>query len=190
MEEYTSNSHKTREKRVEKVVKGNVRSKKKTEIQKLADVFISEDVANVKSYIIFDVLIPAAKRVISDTVDTLLYGESGRKGKSNSSKASYERYYDRSNSNRTNTPKTRSRSTYDYDEIVLDNRGEAEEVLSRMVDLVETYGLVSVADLYDLCGMSCNYTDNNYGWTDIRSANVVRVRDGYLIKLPRALPLN
>lgn len=59
-----------------------------------------------------------------------------------------------------------------------------------MDELIDTYGLASVADLYDLVGKTCEYTDNNYGWNDIRSAAVVRVRDGYLLKLPRALPLN
>ena len=41
-----------------------------------------------------------------------------------------------------------------------------------------------------LVGVSGNYTDNKYGWTDIRNASVIRVRDGYMIKLPKALPLN
>ena len=62
--------------------------------------------------------------------------------------------------------------------------------MSRMDEIVGTYGTVSVADLYDLVGITGAYTDNKYGWTDIRSASVVRVRDGYMIKLPRALPLN
>ena len=56
MEEFKSNSHKSKEgqstesipeKKVEKVVSGVVRSKKKGEIQKFADVFISEDAQNV-----------------------------------------------------------------------------------------------------------------------------------------------
>ena len=59
-----------------------------------------------------------------------------------------------------------------------------------MDDLIETYGLVSVADFYDLVGVTGDYTDNKYGWTDLRNANVIRVRDGYMIKLPRALLLN
>ena len=54
----------------------------------------------------------------------------------------------------------------------------------------EAYQVVSVADFYDLVGVSGNYTDNKYGWTDIRNASVIRVRDGYMIKLPKALPLN
>ena len=60
----------------------------------------------------------------------------------------------------------------------------------RMDELISSYRVVSVADFYDLAGITPEYTDNKYGWTDIRSANIVRVRDGYMIKLPRAVPLD
>ena len=73
---------------------------------------------------------------------------------------------------------------------MLETRGEAEDVLSRMDELIDTYGVVSVADLYDLVGISCNYTDNKYGWTNLRNAEPVRVRDGYMLKLPKALPID
>jgi hypothetical protein len=59
-----------------------------------------------------------------------------------------------------------------------------------MDELIETYGLVRVADLYDLVGITGNYTDNKYGWMNIRNADIVRVRDGYMIKLPRAMPID
>lgn len=200
---YTPNSHRFREgqkesseekKKVEKVVNGTVKSKKKSEIKKFADVFISEDAVNVKSYILLDVLIPAVKKAISDIVtngiDMILYGETNRTKKSSgASKISYRSYYDRPNDHKE-TSSLRTRTGYSYDDIILDNRGEAEEVLSRMDELVSTYGMVSVADLYDLVGITGNYTDNKYGWTDIRSARVDRVRDGYMIKLPKALPFN
>lgn len=199
MEEYKSNSHASKEKeknseekKVEKIISGNARAKKKSEFSKFADVFVSEDAGNVKSSILMEVLVPAVKKAISDIVtngiDMLLYGETGvHKRNGASSKVSYRSYYDRSNRNSSNS---RTRNGYSYDDIILDNRGEAEEVLSRMDEIVATYGTVSVADLYDLVGITGAYTDNKYGWTDIRSASVVRVRDGYMIKLPRALPLN
>ena len=61
MEDYKSNSHRSKEelkkKEVGKVVTGEVKTKKKTEVRKFADTFISEDIANVKSYILMDVLI-------------------------------------------------------------------------------------------------------------------------------------
>ncbi len=199
MEDYKSNSHASKEKeknreekKVEKIISGNVKAKKKSEFSKFADVFVSEDAGNVKSYILMDVLVPAVKKAISDIVtngiDMLLYGETGvHKRNGASSKVSYRSYYDRSNRSPSSS---RTRSGYSYDDIILDNCGEAEEVLSRMDEIVATYGTVSVADLYDLVGITGAYTDNKYGWTDIRNASVVRVRDGYMIKLPRALPLN
>ena len=78
-----------------------------------------------------------------------------------------------------------SRARHDFDEIILETRGEAEEVLSHLVDLTIDYQQATVADLYDLVGITSNFTDNKYGWTDLRSASVTRVRDGYLINLPR-----
>ena len=55
----------------------------------------------------------------------------------------------------------------------------------------EPYGIASVADLYDLAGITCrSYTANKYGWTDIRSAKVVRIRDGYILQLPRTVQIN
>ena len=60
----------------------------------------------------------------------------------------------------------------------------------RMDELIDVYGIVSVGDYYDLVGIQGDYTSENYGWTNIRNAQVVRVREGYMIKLPIALPIN
>lgn len=196
MEEYRPNSHKYREeqkqlpkKKVEKVVNHQGRTRKKNGIQKLADIFLSEDAVDVKSYVIFDVLIPTAKKTILDVVESFLYGEVNRSSKKGpASRVQYGRYY-KSDRDR-DTRRERKRSGYSYDEIVVDTRGEAEDILSRMDELIDVYGLVSVADLYDLAGVSSNFTDNKYGWTDIRKAEAIRVSDGYLIKLPRPLPLD
>lgn len=200
MENYKSNSYKSREaqkepvaekKKVEKVVTGVVKAKKKSGFSKFKDEFIAEDMPAIKDYIFTDVIIPAAKRVTSDIVknfiDMLLYGEAGsREKRSGASKVSYGSYYEKERS----APRSRPRSIYDYDDIVLESRNEAEDVLMRMDELIEKFKVASVADLYDLVGVSCDYTANNYGWTNLRNASVVRVRDGYLLKLPRALPLD
>ena len=73
-----------------------------------------------------------------------------------------------------------------YNDIVFSNRGDAEEVLGRMEELLEHFKAVSVADLFDLAGLRFNYTDNNYGWTNLREARVERVCGGYTIRLPKA----
>lgn len=205
MNEYKSNSHRSKElqrakaqeseKKVEKVVTGTVITKKKSPIRKFADEFISEDAKNVKSYVVGEVLIPAIKKAISDIItdgiDMILYGGSRRDGRrSTADRVSYRNYYDRDGRSSRDARTTVATSRYTTDDIILSNRGEAEEVLARMDELMDTYGLVRVADLYDLVGITGNYTDNKYGWTNIRNAEVVRVRDGYVIKMPRAIPID
>lgn len=181
-------------KKVEKVVSGKVKTKKKSEARKLADVFISEDVHNVKSYILLDVLVPAVKKALSDVVkngiDMILYGTTkADRNDSRASKISYRSYYDNPSEARR-TSGSRVLNGYNYDDVIFDSRGEAEEVLERMDELIAAYGNASVLDFYDLVGISGTYTDNKYGWTDIHTAKVVRVSgDGYMIKLPRVMPL-
>lgn len=198
MAEYRSNSHKSREeisdpsseKKIEKVISGSAKPKKKGGIQKLANIFIADDVDDVKSYIFEDIVVPAVKDIILDAVKAVLGVNNTYKGRSSTAgKISYRKYYDDRDRRDRDTPSQIKRA-YDYDDIIIENRGDAEEVLVRMDELIATYGLVSVADFYDLVGVSGNYTDNKYGWTDIRGATTVRVGDGYMIKLPRVKPLN
>lgn len=174
----------TEKKKVEKVVTGAVRTKKKSGFSKFFGGFISEDAPNAKTYIFEDVIIPMIKKGIVDFVDIIVNGRKTRNGKSGGVKVSYRSFYD---DPRDSTP---VRTTYNYDEVILDSRGEAEEVLCQMNDLIDTYGVVSVADLYDLVGITGDYTANKYGWTNIRNAEAVPVRGGgWLLKMPKALPL-
>lgn len=199
--QYKPNSNRSKEEakaaethKVEKVVTGPVTTRKKSSFDKLKSEFISDDAKNIKSYVFGEVLIPAIKKAISDIVtdgiDILLYGES-RKGsrRSTADRVSYRSYYDTSYSRPSDRLVAPNRG-YSYDDVILHTRGEAEDVLARMDELMDTYGLVRVADFYDLVGVSGNYTDNKYGWTNIRNAEIVRVRDGYMIKMPRAVPID
>lgn len=201
MDEYKSNSDKARqeqktEKKVEAVITGTAKTRKKGDIQKFADVFIAEDANNVKSYILMEVIVPAVKKAISDIVttgvDMILYGEGGRSKKNSiTSKVSYRNYYER-DADRVRAGASNSRRNgLDYDDILFDTRGDAEAVLDAMNDIISQYGTVSVSDLYDLARVpNDNFTMARYGWTNIGGATAVRVRDGYILKLPRAIPLN
>lgn len=197
---YKPNSHLSKNKskegpvkkeKVEKIVKGAVKAKKKST---LLSMFLSDDVTDIKSYIINDVLIPTTKQAISDIVTNgidMLFGlDTKKRNKSAASRVSYRSYYDRDDRDR-DRDRSRTRTTgYNYDDVILETRGEAEDVLTRLDEIIDIYGMASVADLYDLVGISGQYTDNKYGWTDIRSATSTRVREGYLLKMPRAIPLN
>ena len=118
MSDYKPNSHKAKaeeaatqkevEKRAEKVVKGTVKTKKKNGVGKLTDIFISEDAANVKSYVFMDVLVPAIKKAVCDIVvdgiNMILFGDTGRGKRSGGSAntVSYSSYYGNGRGNEGN----------------------------------------------------------------------------------------
>ena len=198
MTEYRSNSFKSRESdsndadiKVEKVVNGSSKRKKKSGAQKVLDIFVPEDISDVRSYIIQDKIVPAVKDIILDTVRACLGVDnrgSGTSRVSANSRASYSRCY--SDSRDSRSPRRAASAYYEYDDILYDNRGDAETVLQKMDEQVADYGRVRVADYYEFSGITGTSADNDYGWRDIRDARVVRTMDGYIIRLPRAMALN
>lgn len=207
MDEYKSNSHRSKmeqqavpeeKKKIEKVVSGVAKTKKKSELVKFADVFVSDDAHNVKDYLLMDIAIPAIKNVIYDLVTNglsfILHGRNAVSSRSTpASKIAYNKCYTNARDSYqrpVNSPRDR-RSAFDYDDIIIPTRGDAEVVLDTMSAAIEKYGHVSVLDLYDMVELDAPYTAEKYGWTDISSARAVPARGGgYILKLPRAVPLD
>ena len=186
--EYESNSHKSKdEKNIKKIVSGTAKVKKKNEFQKiLRDIFVSRDATDIKEHIWFDVIVPALKKSIVDFVDAIVYPNNKR-----TSKVSYQPYYDSKSNNRSRRNDDRAGRNSFYEEIIVDSRGEAEEIIDKMNEIIVNYDVVSVADLYEMIGYDkkSRYTDFNYGWSDLRGAKAVRVPDGFLLDLPRPIRL-
>lgn len=200
MQDYKPNSNKSKQealekKEVKKVISGTA-TRRKNEVRKLTDIFVHEDISNVKTYVFMDILVPAIKKAISDIVtdgvDMILFGgTTNHNKKGNTINGSYKNYVSFSSNNRDTRDRGYSRDGYSYDDIRYETRGEAEAVLNQMDDILDQYQEVTVLDYYDLSGVTGNFTDNKYGWTDLRSASVERLRGGgYIIKLPRARVLD
>lgn len=218
MEGYPSNSHKSKaaaesseserttsgEKKVERVVSGDVLRRKKPLGKRFMETFVGGDARSVWNYVLLEVLIPAAKDAMADAItqgiERVLFGEvrsSNRRGTSRTGGyVSYNRYsspsrppWDRGRDERPPLSR-RARAQHDFDEIILPTRREAEEVIDNLFNLISKYDVASVADLYDLVGITPNFTDNKWGWADIRGADVTRVRNGYLLDLPKPEPLS
>lgn len=207
MENYTSNSNKSKEaaaqpqepeKRVQKpVVSGKVSTKKKSVGRRFLDTFISEDAKSIKDYLLGDVLIPALKETIVDSivnsVNMMFYGTTNRRtgGGANrlggSPQFSYNKCYTSGNK-----PQQRvgHQSSMSFDDIIFDSRGDAEECLNTIIDIVSDYGAASVADLYSAADLAYPYTYNRYGWTDLYGARVRRNGSGFSIDLPKPIDLD
>lgn len=195
---YPSNSHRSKtsekERNSKKVISGNVVTRKKSLGKKIGETFLGDDTKSVGQYILYDVLIPAAKSTISDMVtggiEMLLFGESRSSGRSRRSRtySNYSSYY---SGERERKPTIyHSRSRHSFDDIILETREDAEEILTSLVDYIEDYGQATVSDLYDFLGKTGDFTDNKWGWDNLRTASVSRVREGYLLNLPKPIPLD
>ena len=184
--------------RAQKVVRGVARTKKPNMLSRLAGGVISDDAHNVGDHIRDDVLIPAVKDTILDIIikgATIIFGGGRRPNSTNPlSNISYYNYSDRFGGSPYSKPKTaaeqRTRNPFNYDNIVFANRADAEMVLDQMWGSIKRYGLVTVMDLYDMADISAPYTSDKYGWTDISTASVDRTYGGYIIRLPKAMPID
>jgi hypothetical protein len=205
--DYPSNSRNPRpadqpaeEKKVEKVVTGEVVRRKRSPFAKLAHGFLAEDSGGILEHIVQEVLIPAARTMIYDMftqgLERTLWGESKPRS---TTQRGYTNYTTKSavttrtgpySGGATITPLSRQqRATHDFTDIIVPNRAEAEEVLDRMRDLIHEYQVCTVADFLDLVGQTGEFTDDKWGWFDLRSADIRIVRGGYMFRLPRTQPI-
>jgi len=191
------------EPRTEKIISGTVKQKKRGFGKKFAETFLEDDTKTVGSYIFWDVVIPGVKHMISELIgggiDMLLFGERRRggaqthrvNGRSYVNYGSYSRERNYERDKRDVRDRDRSnRARHDFDDIVFETRGEAEYVLSHLSDLIIEYHMASVSDLYGLVGITPNFTDDRWGWTDMRGAHVSRIRGEYVLNMPKTVPLN
>lgn len=184
-------------------LQGGMKKQKTPAAKRLRESLGLEETRTVGDYLIWDVLLPAAKETIADVVkkgiDVFLYGGArggypsrDRERRGGKSHVSYEGYY----SNRRNGDYREARSKYyrktmDFREFVFDDRRDADMVLSELCEIVDQYGFAKVSDFYSLVGETeRDFTDHSYGWDALGSASVERVRDGWVVDLPRPIPLN
>ncbi len=200
MQDYKPNSHRFKEeqknapaeRKFDKVATGSVKTKKKNGALKFLDVFISDDIHNVKEYFLNDVAVPMIKKGIMGALDMILNGDSGgyydrRRG---DSKVSYRKYYDDPRDSRRTVSRDEPRSRFDFDEIEFETEKDAKDVLFSMRDALREYKVLSVADMYDMADLPQPYTSHNYGWTNLDHAYTERVRGGYwVIRTPKAMPI-
>lgn len=228
MEEYPSNSKKsqsapkgetktegtetTERKRIESVVVNEVTMRKKPLGKRFLETFGGGDAQSVGSYILADVLLPAAKDMVADAVsqgiEKMLFGETrgrsrGPVNRGYSPTTNYNSRYSNPSGGRPSDPRDRqdprdrrqpmshrARANHDFGEIVLASRAEADSVLSSMFAVLEEYQVVTVSDFYDLIGHTGSFADEKWGWDDLRGSTIHRVsRGGYTLDLPTPIPI-
>jgi len=171
-----------------KIIDGEAKTRKKGWGSKIASTFFSqEDLGSVGTYLVFDVVIPAMKSMISDAasqgVERMLFGEVRRSSSSGKSRTSYGTMY-KSSASSARELSPRARATHDFNEVILETRREAEDVILGLSDIISEYDVATVSDLYELVGVTGSFQDDKWGWFNMKDATVQRIRAGYLVNLP------
>lgn len=208
MQDYKPNSNRFKEsqkgattpdspevKKVEKVVAGKVTAKPKTGLAKFAETFFAEDLHKVKDYVVKDVIMPTIKdtvwTIIARGSERLIFGEAGHSPKN--SKLPFINYNGLFKSNTpAQVPTVNSTgSQYSVDNIILEDRGDAEKVLTAMNAHIAEFGEVSISTLYEFIGEPIgDFMSTRWGWRSLNTAGIMRTSNGgYKLDLPRPVSL-
>lgn len=167
--------------------------------QKLRKAFIADEVADVKTYAIFDVVIPSIKKVIRELVmnaiDMAFYGKPQARSRDDRGGA----YYDYSRRDRDrDIPDRRSQQSKaqqfvgvrDLDRVAFDDKEDAINTLSYLMDNIEEFGVATVSDFLASAGLTTNPIHQKWGWYDLQGCSVRETPDGdWMVDLPRPKPI-
>lgn len=215
MDQLPGNSHRAREEEarntkpeVKKVVEGKVVVRRKSIWRRMTENLFVNRFDVVVDHVIGEVIVPALKLTVVDAgtslLDRMILGEGGRVMGARASSLlgqSIGTYGQQTNYNKIGNQipgaqqhvpniTSQGRTSHNISEVVLPTRLDAEAVIDNMFRRCSDYNSVTVADFYELCGITPNWTDDKFGWTDIRGAGVLRVGGGFIVNLPRPIPLD
>lgn len=196
---------KEEEKDLVRVTSGEPVRRRRSLWKQFKETFIAGDAKSTGRFVVFDVLLPMTRDIVyevgSEGLQKLIFGESRRYRGVTRPQAGEYGYVAYNRYSSTSAPASRmtgpqramsrtARARHDFDEIVLDSRVEAEQVIDELYEVVSRYESASVADLYQLVGLPAAHTDHKWGWTDLHGSGVSRVRGGFLLDLPDPEPLD
>lgn len=194
MAEIRDNNYKL-EKREKKAI-ANAKLKDRTFGQKVRDAFIADEAKDVKSYLVFDIIIPAIKETIRNlvvnTIDISLFGKArGRRDteqRGGSTYVAYDRAYGggRPDDRRSVKQDTAVLRVNELDRVTFNNKADAIDVLAHLFESIEEYHVASVADFLAAANLPVSHIHHKWGWYDLSGASVEEDPDGgYYVKLPR-----
>ena len=178
---------------------GNVKVSKESEGKKFAKLFFTGNLVEAMKYGFENVLVPYAKDAICKTSTNIIscWVNGDRPSSAQTTSSSRVSYWSGINNQRTTpyvsgttTSVAKSSNAFNFDVFEYELRGDAELVLLKMREILNTYHVVTVADLYDINDRKTVYTTTKYGWTNLDNASVRPLPNGrYMIDLPRVSPI-
>jgi hypothetical protein len=183
---------------VKPVTKGKVSAKKASPIRRFTEMFLGKKPKDVMIDFVNNVAIPGAigfvGQMAHSLIDSVTYGDSRRPTTHGSdtyiSYGGVERLARQAvNGVRAGGRHPRIGGNRSFSDVEIVSKEDAIEILGTLHDLISDHCAASIANYYALAGMPAEYTDHNFGWTNLSGVDITRTRGGWVINLPMATPL-
>ena len=180
--------------------KGKVKVKKHSLLKKFGDVFIATDPETVREQVFNDIFVPSIQDMLMDMawggLSMLFYNGSPRGGRRRRGRGYHDIYEERqrggskitreSDRNDIQVRSNRIGTSRLIDQLEFDEYSDAKKLFQEIMDAMEEYGVVSIADVLDLCEHDHTYADNYWGWTNLSSMSIKSIGGAFTIIFPRA----
>ncbi len=209
MEQYPSNTLKERSKQAQQKPKPELKcvvtGKSKSVPQSIwSKVFVGIKPASgqtMKSFIFDEIVTPLIQRAVVEgvtgAINYLVKGDAYADRKAtNSFGKSYINY----NGISSGKPSSGGgqyvysgkNSGMEIENVWFESRVDAQRVLDEMTSVIAQYDILTVNGFYDLIGRTSLIDPSNekFGWSDLRNAYITGARGGWIIHLPRPMPID
>lgn len=163
-------------------------------------LFLGDTSRDVGFYVFGEVVLPAIRdillRAVSGGFERMLYGDESPRNSASTRRGGYS-YNGISTPTRANQavasrpptpPRTQVQSRLPH-EVILATSEDAEAVKDQMLDILEEYQQVSLADFLDLVGLRAAHVDQRIGWRDLSGIRVESTTEGFRVVTPTPISL-
>jgi hypothetical protein len=165
IDNYKPNSDKSKSNEIRKVEVANGTREKASVAKKMLNIFLGEDIADVKKYVIWDVIVPGIRdfawNIWRSTGDSMFGRSDDRRDSRDSNRRGRYRSYDEISRHEQRRDRERV-DPFTPDDISFDTRREAVDVLAEMRRIIRESDVVRVGEFYDLSKVVPENTDSLY----------------------------
>lgn len=184
------------------VLHGTVSTKKKSELQKFVEAYMP-DVASGILLEVKSAIVNSTLRGVSDFVNAILSGintkvnrqlfgdNAGAPAINASPVIRYGQIFDSVNGrSQPMLAPVAKQDAFHLEKLIFSSREDAVTVARDLKSYLAQYKTVSVAYLLETVGLDFDHVATSYGWANLDGMQIQMVSGGYLLKLPRPMPLD
>lgn len=179
----------------EPIVVGEVVIRKKSIGRRIKDIFFGGDFKTAARYVAAEVALPAFRNMVVDTttkgIERVIFGPERSSQRSRQPNYSGRTIYNAPVNRQYSSvmlphqpPYLSRNARMELGDLIFTSREEAESVLEMLGDIIDKEKVATKMELLEICGRPTQYTDQKWGWSFIGNAEIIQIREGWLLDLP------